>query len=271
MSQYKNSFQWGIFFVLLLISIAMILYGNIGLKILGFILLIFILSGIRVIFEYERGVLFTLGKYSGILNAGLVWIIPIIQTLVKVDLRVRSIDIPPQEVITKDNVPIKINGVVFFRVEYPDKAVLNVKDYREATILYAQTVLRDVVGNYELDEILQKRDEIGEQIRKIVDEITDQWGIDVTGVRIQDVIIPEEIKRAIARQAEAEREKRAVIIKSEGEVKAAENLQKAAEIISKVPEALTLRVLHTLTDISNDPNQKVIILFPADLIKKHER
>ncbi len=267
MHQYKNALQWTIFFILLAVALAMLLFGNIILKILGFILLIYVLSGIRVIYEYERGVLFILGKYIGLLSPGLVWIIPILQDLRKVDLRIQSVDIPPQEVMTKDNVPVKVNGVVFFRVEYPDKAILNVKDYKLATVLYAQTVLRDIIGNVELDELLQKREEIGERIRKVVDEITDQWGIDVTGVRIQDIVIPEEIKRAIARQAEAEREKRAVIIKSEGELKAAENLQKAAEILAKVPEAITLRVLHTLTDISGDPNQKVIILLPTDIVK----
>ncbi len=270
MTGYKNAFQWTIFFIILVLSIIIIVFGPIGAKFLGIILLIFVLSGIRVIFEYERGILFTLGRYSGLLGPGLIWIIPIIQSLRKVDLRIVSLDIPAQEVITRDNVPVKVNGVVFFKVEYPEKAILNVKDYRRATALYAQTVLRDIIGNVELDELLQKREEIGEKIRKIVDEITDKWGIDVTGVRLQDIVIPEEIKRAIARQAEAERERRAVIIKSEGEIKAAENLKKAAEKIAKTPEAITLRLFHTLSDISGDPSQKIIILFPTDLIKRRK-
>jgi len=270
MGEYKNSLQWTIFFVLFITSILAIIYGEYIVKVLGVILLILILSGIRVIFEYERGVLFTLGRYTGLLGPGLIWVIPVIQYLEKVSLRIQSIDIQPQEVITKDNIPVKVNGVAFFRVEYPEKAILNVENYKQATVLYAQTVLRDVIGDVELDELLQKRDEISERIRKIVDEITDAWGVDVTSVKIQDIIIPEDIKRAIARQAEAERERRAVIILSEGEIKAAENLQKAAKILSEVPESITLRVLHTLAEISTDPNQKVIILFPTDLLKRKQ-
>ncbi len=270
MGVYRNNLQWTIFFVLLAFSLIALKYGGVLAKFFGFILLIYILSGIKVIFEYERGVLFTLGRYSGLLGPGLIWVIPIIQRLEKISLRVQSIDIPPQEVITKDNVPVRVNGVVFFRVEYPERAIINVENYKQATILYSQTALRDVIGDVELDGLLQKRDEIGEKVRKIVDEVVDSWGIDITGVKIQDIIIPEEIKRAIARQAEAERERRAVIIKSEGEITAAKNLQEAANILSKSPDAITLRLLHTLTEISTDPNQKVIILFPVDIIKKNK-
>ena len=266
-SKVRNEIQFTIFVGLTVLSLVLIIFGPMLVKILGLMLLSYVLMGIRIIYEYERGVLFILGRYYGILNPGFVWILPVLQDVQKIDLRVISIDIPPQDVITKDNVPVKVNGVVFFRVEHPEKAVLNVRDYRVATVLYAQTVLRDVIGNVELDELLEKREEIGERIRKIVDEITDQWGVDVTGVRIQDIIIPEDIKRAIARQAEAEREKRAVIIKSEGELKAAENLVKAAKIISNAPEALHLRTLHTLADISSDPNQKIVILLPVEFLK----
>lgn len=266
-SKVRNEIQFTIFIVLLAISLVLIIFGSVWAKVFGVLLLIYVLLGIRIIYEYERGVLFILGKYYGILNPGFVWILPVLQEVRKIDLRVVSIDIPPQDVITKDNVPVKVNGVVFFRVEFPEKAVLNVEDYKVTTALYAQTVLRDVIGNVELDELLEKREEIGERIRKIVDEITNQWGVEVTGVRIQDIIIPEEIKRAIARQAEAEREKRAVIIKSEGELKAAENLVKAAKIISNAPEALHLRTLHTLADISSDPNQKIVILLPVEFLK----
>jgi regulator of protease activity HflC (stomatin/prohibitin superfamily) len=264
----KNSFQWIIFLALLGLAALAFLAKVYALAI---ILLLYALSGIRVIYQYERGVLFTLGRFSGILDPGLVWIIPGIQSLRKVDLRIQSIDIPPQEVMTKDNVPVKVNGVVFFRVEQPEKAILNVQDYLRATALYAQTVLRDVIGNVELDELLQKREEIGEKIRKIVDEITDAWGIDVSGVRLQDITIPEEIKSAIARQAEAEREKRAVIIKSEGEVVAAKNLEKAAEILAKAPDAITLRILHTLTTIAASPSQKILIVLPTGLVRKIEK
>ncbi len=262
-----NPIQLLIFFVLLISGIFLILSKNIKLIGFGVILLIYTLAGIRIIYQYEKGVLFTLGKYQGLLEPGFVWFAPIIQNLVKIDLRIQTIDLPKQEVITKDNVPVKINATVFFRVQYPEKAVLNVEDYKYATMMYSQTVLRDVIGGVELDGLLEKRDEIAESIRKIVDEITDEWGIDVTGVRLQDIELPEEMRRAMARQAEAERERRAVIIKSEGEIKAAENLTKAGEMIGKAPEALHLRTLHTLAEISSDPNQKFVVLLPVELLK----
>jgi len=265
--RYRNPSQWGIFWTLVVLSIVGMFIGPIWLKVLCFIVLIYSLAGIRVIYEYERGVLFTLGKFSGLLNPGIVWIAPIVQSLRKVDLRVRAVDIPEQEVVTRDNVSVKVNGVVFFKVENPEKAILNVENYRRATILYAQTVLRDVIGSHDLDDVLQKREQIGEIIRKIVDEIAVDWGIRIVSVKLQDIIIPENMKSIIARQAEAEREKRSNIIKSEGELIAAENLAKAAEIISKTPAALTLRVLHTLSDISKDPNQKVLLILPIELLE----
>ncbi len=265
---YKNTLQISILVLLLLAGVALIFgVGGVVWTIVGIFIILYTLAGIRIIYQYETGVLFTLGKYKGLLNAGLVWVAPIIQSLRKIDTRIQTIDLPKQEVITKDNVPVKINATVFFRVQYPDKAVLNVRDFKYATMMYSQTVLRDVIGGKELDEILQKREEVAEEIRKIVDEITDKWGIDVTGVRLQDIELPEEMRRAMARQAEAERERRAIIIKSEGEIKAAENLAKASELISKTPAALQLRTLHTLADISSDPNQKVIFLVPFDTIK----
>ncbi len=261
-----NPVQMLAFFALLLTGACMIFLGDFCLG-LGVLLVLYALGGIRIIYQYEKGVLFTLGKYQGLLDAGLVWVAPVIQALRKIDLRIQTIDLPKQEVITKDNVPVKINATVFFRVQYPEKAVLNVEDYKYATMMYSQTVLRDVIGGVELDGLLEKRDEIAESIRKIVDEITDEWGIDVTGVRLQDIELPEEMRRAMARQAEAERERRAVIIKSEGEIKAAENLMKAGERIAKTPEALHLRTLHTLAEISSDPNQKFVVLLPVELLK----
>ncbi len=264
---YKNSVQMLVFLLLLIIGIGLIFgRGTSDAIIIGILIVAYALAGIKIIYQYEKGVLFTLGKYKGLLDAGLVWVAPVIQNLRKIDLRIQTIDLPKQEVITKDNVPVKINATVFFRVQYPDKAVLNVEDYKYATMMYSQTVLRDVIGDKELDDVLQKRDVIAENIRKVVDKITDEWGIDVTGVRLQDIELPEEMRRAMARQAEAERERRAVIIKSEGEVKAAENLTKAGKMISKVPEALHLRTLHTLADTASDPNQKVIYLIPFELI-----
>ncbi len=262
-----NPVQMVVFLFLLFAGAAMILLGNLTLKALGVLLVLYALAGIKIIYQYEKGVLFTLGKYQGLLDAGLVWVAPVIQTLRKIDLRIQTIDLPKQEVITKDNVPVKINATVFFRVQFPEKAVLNVEDYKYATMMYSQTVLRDVIGGVELDGLLEKRDEIAESIRKIVDEITDEWGIDVTGVRLQDIELPEEMRRAMARQAEAERERRAVIIKSEGEIKAAENLTKAGKMIAQIPEALHLRTLHTLAEISSDPNQKFVILLPVELLK----
>lgn len=264
----QNPLQLLAFFLLLALGGAMFLLSkSIEIKAFGILLALYAISGIKVIYQYEKGVLFTLGKYQGLLDAGLVWVAPVIQNLTKIDLRVQTIDLPKQEVITRDNVPVKINATVFFRVQFPEKAVLNVEDYRYATMMYAQTVLRDVIGGVELDDLLAKRDEVAENIRKIVDEITDQWGIDVTGVRLQDIEIPEEMRRAMARQAEAERERRAVIIKSEGEIKAAENLVQAAKLIAKAPEALHLRTLHTLAEISTDQNQKVVVLLPIEIMK----
>ncbi|NPA23088.1 MAG: slipin family protein [Crenarchaeota archaeon] len=267
MPKYTNSRQYAIFWTLLAGSILGLVLGSVPLKVLSFFVLVYDLAGIRVIYEYERGVLFTLGKFSGLLNPGIVWIAPAIQSIRKVDLRVRAVDIPEQEVVTRDNVSIKVNGVVFFKVEDPEKAILNVENYRRATILYAQTVLRDVIGSHDLDEVLQKREQIGEIIRKIVDEISNEWGIRIVSVKLQDIIIPENMKSIIARQAEAEREKRSNIIKSEGELIAAQNLVKAAEMMSKAPAALTLRVLHTLSDISKDPNQKVLLILPIELLE----
>ena len=266
-----NRLQWLVFLVLLVLSISILYFSvksrNIPLLILGFLLLFITLGGIRIIYEYERGIIFTFGKYSGLLNPGIVYVIPIIQSLIKVDLRVRVIDIPGQEVITKDNVSIKVNGAVFYKIFSPEKAILEVKDYERAIAIYSQTVLRDIIGGVELDDLLQNREKIAEQIRKIVDEITDKWGIDIVGVRLQDIELPTNMKRAMARQAEAEREKRAVIVKSEGELKAAENLVKASEILAKNPKAMYLRTLYTLVDISSDPNSKIIFLLPIEILE----
>ncbi len=228
---------------------------------------VYLALSIRILNEYQRGVLFTLGRYSGILGPGVRVIIPLIQWIRIVDLRVTTADIPPQEVITKDNVSVKVNGVVFFRVIDPAKAILRVKDYKYATSAYAQTTLRDVVGGVTLDELLENRDAVAEEIRRIVDEKTDEWGVDITDIKLQDIVLPENMKRAMAVQAEAEREKRAVIIKAEGERAAAENYAKAAEILATTPGGLTLRILQTVNDISKDPSQKFIVLLPLELLE----
>ncbi len=234
---------------------------------MSLLFLIYLFAAVRILPEYKRGVLFTLGRYDGVVGPGIIVIIPGIQSVRIVDLRVQTIDIPPQEVITKDNVSVRVNGVVFFRVIDPAKAVINVSDYVYATSAIAQTTLRDVVGGVELDQLLENRDAIAQEIRKIVDEKTDQWGIDITEIRLQDITLPDDLKRAIAIQAEAEREKRAVIIKAEGDLQAAKNYAKAAEILSKTPGALTLRTLQTLSDLSKDPSQKFYFIVPLEILE----
>ncbi len=229
--------------------------------------ILYLIGGIKIFNEYERGVLFTLGRYRGVVGPGLVIIFPVVQYVVKVDLRVRTVDIPPQEVITKDNVSVNVNGVVFFRVIDPTKAVLQVKDYTKATAALAQTTLRDVIGGKQLDELLERREEIAKEVRSIVDEKADEWGVDITEIRIQDIVLPENMKRAMAVQAEAERERRAVIIKAEGELKAAETYAKAAKILASVPGGLTLRTLQTINDISKDPSQKLHFFIPLEVIE----
>ncbi len=232
-----------------------------------FLYVVYLLMSVKILNEYQRGVLFTLGRYSGILGPGVRVIVPFLQWVRIVDLRVTTADIPPQEVITKDNVSVKVNGVVFFRVIDPAKAVLRVKDYKYATSAYAQTTLRDVIGGVTLDELLENRDAVAEEIRRIVDEKTDEWGVDITDIKLQDIVLPENMKRAMAVQAEAEREKRAVIIKAEGERAAAENYAKAAKVLSSTPGGLTLRILQTINDISKDPSQKFIVLLPIELLE----
>jgi len=257
-------------FVLLLFALAVLVSAFLSPELFIALLLLFViyvLLSVRILPEYKRGVLFTLGRYDGVVGPGIVVIIPGIQSMRIVDLRVHTLDIPPQEVITKDNVSVRVNGVVFFRVIDPAKAVINVNDYVAATSAIAQTTLRDVVGGVELDQLLENRDAIAQEIRQIVDEKTDQWGIDITEIRLQDITLPDDLKRAIAIQAEAEREKRAVIIKAEGDLQAAKNYAKAAEILAKTPGALTLRTLQTLSDLSKDPSQKFYFVVPLEILE----
>ncbi len=265
---YKN--PMGIFLVVIILFINLILLfiNPIIAALMGIIITIpFILSTIIILQEYERGVLFTLGRYSGTLGPGLNIIIPIIQNVVKVDLRITTIDIPTQTTITKDNVSVKINGVVYFRVINPEKAVLKIDNYIYATANYAQTILRDVVSGITLDELLAKREEIAQQIRSLVDAKTDEWGIDITDIKLQDISLPATMERAMAVQAEAERERRAIIIKSEGEKIAAKTYLEAAEMISKNKNALALRILQTISDISKDPSQKFIFVLPVEMLE----
>ena len=230
------------------------------------IVVIFILSGIKVINQYERGVVLTLGKYTGLREPGLRVVVPIFQRLLRVDIRSTPIDVSKQEIITKDNVTAGVDAIVYFRVVNAAKAVLETTNYVYATSQFAQAALRDVTGNFELDELLSKREEISLKIKEIVDAQTDQWGIDVENVKIQNIELPQELKRAMAKQAEAERDRRATIINAEGEKVAAQNLADAAAVFARVPGALNLRTLSTLERISTEPSQKTMLLFPVELI-----
>ncbi len=232
-----------------------------------FWVLVYLMFGIRVVKQYERGVKFTLGRYSGIVNPGLNLILPIFQNLKKVDMRTRVIDVPYQEALTKDNISAKINAVVYYKVVDPSKAILQINDYVYAVSQLAQTTMRNIIGEVELDDLLANREKIASKISQIVDKATDPWGIKIEVVDLKDIQLPENMKRVMAKQAEAEREKRAVIIKSQGDVIAAQNLKKAAKTLSEAPGALHLRTLQTINDISSDPNTKIIIGVPVELLK----
>ena len=225
------------------------------------------LSGIKIVNQYQRGVVLTLGKLTGVRQPGFRFIIPIIQTVIMVDIRSTPIDVAKQEIITKDNVTAGVDAIVYFRVVDASKAVLETTNYVYATSQFAQAALRDVTGNFELDDLLSKRDEISTQIKEIVDKQTDQWGIDVEAVKIQNIELPSDMKRAMAKQAEAERERRSNIINAEGELAAAETLAEAAKIISSTPGAINLRTLNTVERISTEPSQKTTILFPVELLE----
>src|SRR3989338_10774362 len=235
-------------------------------QVLLVIVILLIFSGLRVINQYQRAVKFRLGKYVGTLQPGLRWIMPIIERIEKVDIRVITADIPSQEVITKDNVPMKVNGVVFFKVINSEKAILEVEEYKYAISQLSQSALRDMTGKAELDSVLAKREEIGNQIQKVVDKETDPWGIKVTDVKIKDIELPENMKRAMAHQAEAERDRRARIINAEAEKHAAQKLVEAGKIIERSPAAMKLRFYQTLNDISEEKNSTIILPFPEDFI-----
>lgn len=234
--------------------------------ILVVIVLVILISGIRIVKQYERGVILTLGKFTGVRNPGLNIIIPVIQTMQKVDVRSTPIDVAKQEVITKDNVTVGVDAVVYLRVIDAAKAILETTNYIYATSQFAQAALRDVTGNVEMDDLLSKREQISQQIKEIVDRQTDQWGIDVENVKVQNIELPADMKRAMAKQAEAEREKRANVINSDGEKLAAQTLADAAKILATTPGAINLRTLNTLERISTEPSQKTMMLFPVELI-----
>jgi regulator of protease activity HflC (stomatin/prohibitin superfamily) len=229
------------------------------------IILIVVISGIKIIKQYERGVVLTLGRYTGMREPGLRIVIPAVQQLIKVDVRSTPVDVPSQEVITKDNVTIKVDAVVYFRVVDASKAVLETNNYVYATSQFAQAALRDVVGNIELDGVLSQREEISQEIKRIVDSETDKWGIDVENVKIQNIELPQDMKRAMAKQAEAERERRAVIISAAAEKAAAQEVAEAATMLARVPGGMGIRTLQTLEKISVEPSQKTLFVLPADL------
>lgn len=230
------------------------------------VVIILLFMSIRVLNQWEKGVVLTLGKYSYTANPGLNLIIPLIQNLISVDMRIRTLDIPKQEAMTKDNVPVAINAVVYFKVEKAEDAVLKIQEYQYAVSQYAQTALRDVVGNSDLDEVLTDREKLAEQTRGIVDQETNNWGVDITSIKLQDIELPEDLKRIMSRQASAEREKRANITKSEGDKLAAVNLAEAAKIMEKNPAALQLRALQTIDGLGPSPSNTVV-LFPMELLE----
>jgi len=229
------------------------------------ILIIILAPGIRIVQQFERGVVFTLGKFSGVKEPGLRLIVPYLQTMSRVDVRTTPIDVPKQEVITKDNVTVGVDAIVYFRVLDPSKALLETTNYVYATTNFAQAALRDITGNFELDELLSKRDEISVQIKEIVDKETDKWGIDIENVKLQNIELPGDMKRAMAKQAEAERERRAAIIAAEGEKSAAKSVSEAAHLLAHTPGGIQIRTLQTLEKISSDPSQKTVILLPNDI------
>jgi regulator of protease activity HflC (stomatin/prohibitin superfamily) len=232
------------------------------------ILLIALLSSaIKIVQEYERGVIFRLGRLLGAKGPGLFFIIPIVDRMVKVDLRVVTLEIPSQEAITKDNVTVKVNAVAFFRVVDPSWAIVQVEDYRKATWQIAQTTLRSVLGQSSLDELLTHRESINQKLQQIIDEQTEPWGIKVSIVEVKDVELPETMKRAMAKQAEAEREKRAKIIHAEGEFAAAQNLRQAAGTLAEEPAAIQLRYLQTLTEIAVEKNSTILFPVPIEFLQ----
>jgi len=225
-----------------------------------------VLRGIRVIDQYERGIVLTLGSYSYTLQPGLKIVVPFIQRLIKVDIRITTSDIPQQEVITRDNVPVGINAVVYFQISKPEDAVLKIQDYTYAVTQYAQTALRDVIGGVELDSLLIDRQKIADEIKKIVDSETTEWGVDVTAIKIQDIELPADMKRAMAKQAEAERERRATIIRSQGELSASENLKKAMQQMA-ASGAISLRTLQTIEATTANPANTVVFALPIEIIE----
>ncbi len=242
---------------------------NTILTILGIIVFILLIS-IRQVNQYQKGVKFMLGKYIGMMDPGWRLVFPIIQSYRKVDLRIKAVDVASQEAITKDNISVSVNAVIYYKVRNADKAILEVENYYYAISQLAQTTMRNAVGQVDLDQLLSERDRVSESIRIIVDKATDPWGIEVINVELKDITLPEEMKRVIGKQAEAEREKRAIIIKAQGEVIAADNMAKAAQTLSQSKGALHLRTLQSINDISSDQSNTIVFAVPLEILRAFE-
>lgn len=234
------------------------------------VVLVFLFSWIRQIDQYERGIVFTMGKYKRMWDPGWHLLIPVFQKLVKVDIRVKAVDVPDQEAITKDNIPIRINAVIYFRVSDAAKAVIAVENFMYAVGQLAQTTMRNAVGEVTLDELLAKKADVSQRIRLVVDKTSEEWGIDVQSVELKDIVLPESLKRTIAKVAEAQREKQSVIISSEGELAASENVAKAAAMLAATPGALHLRTLQSINDISSDQSNTTVWMVPVEALKALE-
>ena len=233
-------------------------------------LLFIVVISIRQVNQYERGVKFTFGKFSSIMEPGWRIVLPVVQGYQKVDIRIKAVDVPDQNAITRDNVSVKVNAVIYYKVSDAEKAIIEVEDFRYAISQYAQTTMRNIVGEVTLDELLSSRDKIADRIREIVDKETDAWGLKVQNVELKDVSLPPEMERTIGKQAEAEREKRAVIINSEGELAASENISKAASMLAGTPGALHLRTLQSINDMSSDQSNTVVYMVPVEILKAFE-
>lgn len=231
---------------------------------LTFILVIIIIAGFRILMQYEKGVVFTLGRYTSTRDPGLTWIIPLIQDIRKIDMRIMTVDVPKQEVMTKDNIPVNINAVVYFKVKNPEDAVIQISNYVFAVVQQSQSALKDVIGTNDLDVTLSERKRIGEEIKNIVDAATEKWGIDIEAINVQEIELPEDMKRAMAKQAEAERNRRAMIISAQGEVESAQKMLEAAKTLEKSSITMQLKTLQTIKDIAPSPSQ-TIALFPIEL------
>jgi len=234
--------------------------------IIGLVLFVILIS-LRQVNQYERGLKFTMGRFSSIMEPGWRLVVPIFQSSRKVDMRVKAVDVPDQRAITRDNVSVTVNAVIYYRVQSAEKAILEVEDFKYAISQYAQTTMRNIVGEVTLDELLANREKLAERIREIVDKETDAWGLKVNNVELKDVSLPADMERTIAKQAEAEREKRAVIINSEGELAAAQNMAEAAKILSSVDGALHLRTLQSINDLSSDQSNTVVFTVPLEVMK----